>query len=177
MSRYRNRYYTRRRAAATPVVVREILATRKGHCKACSGTFLPGEPIVKLRLKKAYRGGCTTCGHKLLGVKSYHSRCQPADANAAMGFDPSVNPGSHNGACAPPPKPPTFEDAALAALAALEHALVIKVSRTRGGVTPELEAKFKTFQNIKARVLRPGTPAEGEVATHLALRKIIELVF
>jgi hypothetical protein len=44
-------------------------------------------------------------------------------------------------------------------------------------VTDEVEAKFKTYQNLKARALRPGTDAEGATALKLALIHCIKLTF
>lgn len=74
-----------------------------------------------------------------------------------------------------PPKPQTFADATLAAMDVLEKALALKVARVQ--VTPELEGAWKTYQGIKARALRPGTDAEGDTATKMALKRLLDLVF
>lgn len=177
------RRFSRRRFASavtrSDIPMPKLKSRRK--CAGCSIILTTDEPVVRLRLKKVFQQPCLSCSHKPTKLKFFHVACCPSDVNLAMGFDPNLAnatppPASRVGApVAPPPKPPTFEDAALASLVALEHALRIRASKMT--ITPEVEAKFKTFQGIKARVLRPGTPAEGEVATHLALKRLIDLVF
>jgi hypothetical protein len=149
----------------------------KRKCAACKSHLTVGELVVRLRLKKRFQAPCSTCGHLPPKLKYFHEACAPTDINAAMGFDPNAGAtvSTSGGAVPPPPKPVSAEDAALAALASLEHAVIIRAARK--GVTPEMEKAFKTFQGIKARVLRPGTVPEGEVATHIALKRIIDLVY
>lgn len=169
------------RAAVTrsDIPMPKLKSRRK--CASCGQILTTGEAVVRLRLKKLFQQPCTVCSHKPTKLKFFHAACCPPDINAAMGYDPNVvnaapqtpRPGAP---VAPPPKPQTPEDAALAALVSLEHALKIKASKMRV-IPPDLEAKFKTFQGIKARVLRPGSPAEGETATALALKRIVDMVF
>jgi hypothetical protein len=153
------------------------------RCRACRGIIDAGDVLVRLRLKKKYQGACTGCGHRRPKLKYFHLHCVPVDINQAMGFDPAASAGPSysapvGGAVPPPPKPQTPEEAALIALSSFEHALKVRVLRKHGGkAPPEMEKAFKTFQGIKARVLRPGTPAEGEVAVTIGLKRIIDLVF
>ena len=160
------------------VTVSQKTARKPGKCAACGQPFAAGDVLIKLRLGKAYRQPCGQCHRKLKGVRNYHPTCQPTNPEEAMGLDPAAaaaaTPAS-GGAVPPPPKPESVEDATLAALVALEHAVIIRGARK--GTTPEMKKQFKTFQGIKARVLRPGTPAEGEVAANLALKRIIDIVF
>jgi len=152
-----------------------MVMKRTGKCRGCGGVLTAGETVVRLRLKKTFQAPCNGCGHKPAKLKVFHTHCVPSDINRAMGVDPTRAPQAPGGAVPPPAKPQTPEDAALVALSALEHAL--KVRAARRGVTPELEKAFKTFQGIKARVLRPGTPAEGETAECIAIKRIVDLVY
>lgn len=135
-----------------------------------------GETCTRLRLKKALAiFGCVTCSRRLVKLKNYHTACCPPDINKAMGYDPAAHQASVNHTVPPPPKPKTTQDLDLEALASLEAALLGR-ARARG-VTPEMKKAFATFNNIKARVLRPGTPGEGEAATCVSLKRIIDMVF
>lgn len=171
--------FPRRRkfGAKAAVTSAEIPLPRKSKCAQCKQPLVVGETVLRLRLKRAYQVPCTGCGHKPSKLKFYHVACAPQDINKAMGHDPAVHAAAVNsgGACAPPPKPKTVSTLELEALAALEACVVARAARK--GVTPEIEKQFKTFQNIKARVLRPGSAGEGEVATSIALQRIIKMVF
>jgi hypothetical protein len=136
-----------------------------------------GETCTRLRLKKAVAVvGCVTCSRKLTKLKNYHPACCPPDINKAMGYDPAAHASATAGAAVPPPpKPKTIQDTDLEALSSLEAALLARARRN--GITPAMDKAFKTFNNIKARVLRPGTLGEGEAATNVALKKIIDLVW
>jgi hypothetical protein len=151
--------------------------TRKSTCRHCGQAIAKGDTATRLRLKKRFQQPCTGCGHKPAKLKYFHTACCPTDINLAMGYDPAMHAGAPSATCSapPPPKPKTLEDINLEALASLEAAVVAKAQKR--GVTPEMEKAFKTFQNIKARVLRPGTPGEGEAAINVALKRIIDLVF
>jgi len=158
-----------------------VQAGSRTRCHGCLLHINIGDPFVRLRLQKRFRFPCATCTVAPKASKRYHTACEPVDKHKAMGFDPNVHghapatPLPNGGAVAPPPRPPTVEETALLALIALETALVTRAAHK--GVTPELESAFKKFQGIKARVLRPGTPAEGEVATSLAIQQIVKLVY
>ena len=171
--------FARRRRFGTKAAVTsaEISLPRKSKCAECKQPLVVGELVLRLRLKKAYQVPCTGCGHKPSKLKFFHPACAPDDINKAMGHDPAVAAVNVAGsdACAPPAKPKTIESLDLAALVALASCVVARAARK--GVTPENEKAFQTFQNIKARVLRPGTPGEGEVATSIALQRIIKMVF
>lgn len=174
----RRRFGGRRTAGG--VVTSNTFAKKRGKCRGCQSPFAVGDAVVRLRLKKHLRAPCGTCGHKLVGIKWYHPTCMPLDVNAAMGFDPTAHqplptPKATGGSVAPPPTPPSSEDAALAALAALENALLMRLARMT--ITDELETKFKTLQGIKARALSPScTPAERHTAIKLSLTRASELV-
>jgi hypothetical protein len=177
--RYRNRF---RRSAAPAVTVKTVFPKRAGKCAGCHGRIDPGTEARQLRLGKKYRATCTGCGRVPVGKKKYHISCLPADVNKAMGFDPNKfqvpNPYAAPqpaAKVAPPPKPPTFEDLALASLLALEKALAFK--KIPANKVDEVEKALAKYKNIKARALRPGTPAEGEVATSLAIQQLVKLVF
>jgi hypothetical protein len=156
-----------------------VIQKRSTKCKGCGGVIAVGEQSVRLRLKKSYRHPCATCNQTPPGAKRFHVACLPTDINAAMGYtgqapvQPAYNP--RQASAPPPPLPPSLQDLSLTAIAALEAACVAKARKM--GVTPEMEKGFKTFQNIKARVLKPGTEGEGEAATTVALKRIIDLVF
>lgn len=174
-----NRRRWKARATRQPkaaVTSDSIVMQRKGRCATCKHRLSPGDLVMRLRLMKRYQQACTTCGHNPALLKYYHETCAPQDLNRAMSYDPNTPATSQGGAVSPPAKPKTVEALELEALAALETCVVARASR-QGRITPELEAKFKTFQNIKARVLRPGTPGEGEAATAVALSRIIKMVF
>lgn len=175
----------RRKRQATPITRSDIPMPKtksRRKCAACKQTLTMGEPVVRLRLKKSYQLPCTGCGHLPAKLKFFHAACVPADINRAMGYDPNAHghapppqstaPGN---AVPPPPKPKSAQQLALDALVSLEAAVIARAQQK--GVTDEMRAAFKQFQNIKARVLRPGTPAEGETATSIALQKIIKLVY
>lgn len=191
----RRRFGTRSRSAVTQSTC--ILA-RKAKCRGCGGKLAKGDTAARLRLKKSFQAPCTACGHKPAKLKYFHPHCVPADINKAMGYDPAANTAAHThvppsagGAVPPPPKPKSIQDLSLEALSSLEAALIAKSpalginaqhtkahpAHVAGCKACEVEKAFKTYQNIKARVLRPGTPAEGETATTVALKRIIDLVF
>lgn len=180
----RRRFSKRGRTAGVREAVRVsyLNQRRRGACKGCHSPIEAGDPIAKLTLRKIHRVPCGTCKHVPVGSKRYHVGCLPSDINAAMGYDPVARAranahAAHTNVTAPPPPPKTQTpaEAALVALDALERFLIAKVKVK--GITPEIEAQFKTYQNIKARALRPGTAAEGEVATSLALQRLVKLVF
>ena len=158
-----------------------VQAKKRSKCAGCGQHIQVGEAFTRLRLTKRYAHPCGTCHVTPKRAKRFHPTCVPADINTAMGFDPSAvhsaAPASRGGAVPPPPMPKTFEDVALESLVLLEAALILKVQRDRKTLTPDFEKQFKTFQGIKARVLRPGTLGEGEVATSIALQRIIKMVF
>jgi hypothetical protein len=167
------------RASKPAISQKQVMPKKRRKCKACLGWINPGETAVKLRLASRYRHvACTTCHQKPAGTKIFHQGCVPTDVNAAMGFDPAlhaVRPAAH--AVAPPSKPPDPHEAALAALAALQHALVLRAARKGDAFVKQIEGQFKTVLNLQARAVRPGTPAEGETATSVALQRIVKLVF
>lgn len=178
----RRRRFTGRTSAAS-VTQRNSVARRRGKCRACRTFFEQGETIAVLRLPKSLRlaGACATCNHKLVGIKKYHVACLPTDWNAAMGFDPtktytSAPPPSAAHKVPPPPKPLTPEDAAMNALLAIETAVKTR-ARGNPAYIAEVEKLFKTYQGLKARALRPGTPEEGLTAMKIAMKKALDLVF
>lgn len=166
---------------SSPVTAKQTLVVKKKKCKACGGDIAPGAYGLKVRLKKPYRTPCVTCNHKRVGVKWFHTdvACAPVDIEQVMGYvagtAPSAVPSPKTVAL--PPKPPSAGEAALAALASMEHALMLRAAQFPGDVTPKLEALFKTYQGIKSRALRPGTDAEGETALKLALKRAVDLIF
>ena len=178
-----------RTTGAKPAVAQSNLRQRRrGSCKGCGQTIEAGDPIVKLTLRKVHRVPCVTCSHVPVGTKRYHPDCVPSDINKAMGYDPlarqraAYHQHTPDVTTAPPPKPKTSREADLTALDALQQALILK-AKPMMMLPPtdprrvELESQFKTFQGIKARMLRPGTDAEGAVATSLALQRIVKLVY
>lgn len=181
-----------RRPPRQPIIESKgVQAKRRTKCWGCSNKIEVGDPFVRLRLRKQHRNPCTSCGREPKGAKRFHVQCAPTDdagRNKAMGFvaqqaapppppftGTPINRGGNGGAVPPPPKPPTFEEAALAAISQLEAALVLKVRGKKP--SPELEGEFRKFQGIKARVLRGTTAGEQEVATSLALQKLVKMVF
>ena len=156
-----------------------VQAKKRSKCAGCGQPIQVGDAFTRLRLIKQHVHPCSTCHVTPKRAKRFHMTCVPTDVNTAMGFDPSVapTPAARGGAVPPPPLPKSFEDVALESLVLLEAALVLKVRRDRTMLTPDFEKQLKTFQGIKARVLRPGTAGEGEVATSIALQRIIKMVF
>lgn len=167
----------RRRLSRAAVTSAEIVLPRKSKCAACRVSLAIGDTVLRLRLKKAYQVPCTGCGHKPSKLKFFHLACAPDDINQAMGHDPAAHAAtvSTGGACAPPPKPKTVAVLELEALVALEAC--VRARAAKAGITDRMRKEFLTYTNIKARVLRPGTPGEGEAATSMALQRIIKMVF
>lgn len=179
--------------------VKESHGVQKGRaskCATCGGRIEPGDAFIRLRLSKRWRHPCATCGTQPRAAKRFHPSCKPTDVYKAMGVNPNQQPGHmHNpppgqpippsmgGAVPPPPKPKTPDELALEALVTLEAALIAKVRPKmvikdgKLSMPPELEAMWKKMQGLKARVLRPGTPAEGEVATSLLIQQLVKAVY
>jgi len=182
MARRRNRFgFGRSSGSSAPVTTRQQPARKRGRCAACRSFFEQGEIISVLKLKKRFR--LLSCGHTLTGTKKFHSACVPPDPVLAMGYDPAkagayVPPpppsAAHN--VAPPAKPVTADDAALAALVAIETAIKA-ACRNNPAHVAEIAKLFKTYQGLKARALRPGTPEEGVTAMKIAIKKALDLVF
>lgn len=173
------------RRTSSPVTSHTGAARKRGRCVACRSYFEKGDQIITLKLKKRY--ALLACGHTLKRSKKFHTGCVPQDIITAMGYDPAkagqyVPPpppsAQHN--VAPPPKPASHEDLALSALLAVENAIKARAKAVKT-IDPvqykEIAEKFKTFQGIKARALRPGTEHEGTTAMKLALRKGLDIVF
>lgn len=182
------RRFRRRFGAHSAVTQSTCVLKRKSKCRGCGHSMNVGETATRLRLKKSIAAnGCPSCSRKLVKLKNFHPACCPADINKAMGYDPAAHTASTNphASCPPPPKPKTSQDLDLEALATLEAALLARVRPKmrmnplthKMELPPDIEKAFKTFQNIKARVLRPGTPGEGEAATNVAIKRIVDLVF
>lgn len=187
--RYRSPYRNFSRPTRDVISISTVTQRKKKKCATCGDEMPPGTDLYRIRTRKAYRTPCSTCGQKPARVKYFHNTlaCQPLDPYVAMHVDrtgaaqqaaPAPDPHRSHGAgnaVPPPPKPPTLEEVNLEALVKLEAAVIFKAQRK--GITPELEKAFKTFQGLKARVLRPGTEAEGEVAVKVALKRVIDLVY
>lgn len=187
MYRRRRRFGTRTAAAVTQSTA---VLKRKATCRHCNLEMAAGDTAIRLRLKKRFQVPCGTCGHLPTKLKWFHPACVPADINKAMGYDPNAAAQAHaqsvGQAVPPPPKPQTVQELSLIALDALEKTLIAKLSRdtnaweVRNGkrvLKAEHEKSFSRFNGIKARVLRPGTAAEGETATSLALQQLVKLVY
>lgn len=80
----------------------------------------------------------------------------------------------------------SFDDAKVAALLALENALVIKAKER--GITDDMRTAFVVYQKVKAKVLTPPDPSasaaeqqgvvvEASSALKLALRKLLDMLF
>jgi hypothetical protein len=179
--RHRRSGFRRHPTAKPPVRSSPAVLPRKTKCRGCGQDIPAGELLTRLRLRKSRQVPCTTCSHRPPKVKYFHVHCVPVDIDAAMGIlpaGPQAGPAPAYQAPRPvaaPSKPPTPEEAALVALLKFEEALITKAKAC--GVSKELEAHFKTYQNIKARALRPGTPAEGDTALRMALIHAVKLVF
>lgn len=72
------------------------------------------------------------------------------------------------------PAAPTPEQTRLAAMDALEEAVLTQARAV--GVSDEVEKKWERYQKVKEYALRPGTPAEGQVAWRRALLEMTELI-
>lgn len=178
-------YRRRKRFGQGAVLQSTLTAKRKAKCRACHLTFEKGDTVIRLRLRKSFRQPCVTCGHKLLGVRWYHTACVPADLEKAMGWDPNAKqhaappPPTPSAAhqVPPPPKPQTARDAQLGALLAIENALSRRLAEQPAlQQNVELAAALKTYNGCKARALRPGTPPEGVVALKMALKRALDIV-
>lgn len=80
----------------------------------------------------------------------------------------------------------SFDDAKVAALLALENALVIKAKER--GITDDMRTAFVVYQKVKAKVLTPPDPTasaaerdgavvEANSALKLSLRKLLDMLF
>lgn len=185
-----NRWGSRRRPKFqknAPTAIKETsgVQVKQGHCFGCNSKILPGENYVRFMLAKRYRVPCASCNTEPRKARRYHDRCRPADVNKAMGFDPTAHvhntyvppPPSAAQGIPPPPKPPTADELGLTAVLALEAALIARLRENPALKTDELRKKFKTFQNVKSRVLRPGTDEEGDTATAVAMKQLITIVY
>lgn len=173
----------RQRFGQGAVMQSSMTARKKAKCRGCNLTFEKGDPVVRLRLRKAFRNPCVTCGHRLLGVRWFHPSCVPPDANKAMGYDPAAQAygapqpppsAAHAHTVAPPPKPMSPEELILAALLASEAA--IKARARVIGKTPEVLKLLATYGKMKAHVLRPGNDNEQIVAIRQTMIAAIKLV-
>ena len=113
------------------------------------------------------RRSCVSCGYDL-GTASpkYCPSC---------GGDPYTRKAASAIIAPPPPKPKSAQDLTLEAMVSLEAALVAQLKQRKRAMTPELEKDFKTFQNIKQRILRPGSAGEEEAATVVGLQRLIKM--
>jgi len=91
--------------------------------------------------------------------------CVPAN-----GFDtPTVS-------AAPPPLSKDPKVAALAAMEALENALVLRAKVN--GITPEMEESFRRYNKLKALSMNPAAfDNEAAIAFRCAISRIVQLVF
>lgn len=164
--------------AADPVGVHRITQRRKGKCRGCGQPLTIGDTVVVLRVRKAFKVPCPSCGKKPSSSKRFHPHCLPPDHVKAMGIDVNAaHARQASGAVPPPPKPQTAQDSLVAWMLAGENALKRKLAENPAlKNNPELEAVNKTYQSCKARFLRPGTDAEGVVAMKMALKKLVDVV-
>jgi hypothetical protein len=183
--------YRRRRrfgTSAGAVLQSTMAARRRSKCRACHLPFEKGDTVVRLRLRKSFRQPCVTCGHKLLGVRWYHTQCVPIDLEKAMGYDPqgtrtqapppaAAPVTAHSHQAAPPAKPLSVREALIAWMLAGEAALKRKLAENPALMkNKDLDAVVKTYNGCKARFLRPGTDAEGELSMKMALKKLVDVV-
>jgi hypothetical protein len=78
-------------------------------------------------------------------------------------------------AAAAPVATPKHSDPVLAAMLALEVAIIDRAATV--GSTPEYDKAFLQYQKAKALALNPGTMPEGIAAARVALLTAIKLVF
>jgi hypothetical protein len=144
------------------VRVRERIAKKGGRCAGCRSRYEKGDEITVVIVKQ----------------RKYHRHtCVPANA----GQMPTA--GAPNGPIANTPDAVvkafasnwTIGEAKLVAIQAFENAMVVVAKNST--ITPEMEKAFDRFNKIKARVIRPGTDAEGQVAFRLAITEIAKNFF
>jgi hypothetical protein len=117
---------------------------------------------MSLRKRADRDGTCSLChqpysrGDRIVWREAAHEQCHP-------------------GAFATLPPAQTIEQVRLAALAALEDAL-ITIAATNG-VNVALEKQFDKYQKLKAVALRPGTSGEELAFLRAALIEAVKLVF
>lgn len=135
------------------------------------------KPTIRMKVRPARRDGkCTGCGGKIYKgadaayvthrARRYHATtCVPANV-----LDEQT-------VVAGPPRLPTNPvEAGLAALAALENALIVKAKVF--GVTDEMEVQFSRYQKLKALALNEGAfDNEAKIAFRRSLITAINLVF
>ena len=171
------------RTQRSPITETTVWVKKRTICKACSCGIEAGEQAIKLKLRKAYRVPCGSCGKKPVGSKKFHIKCRPTDFNKAMGFDPAKftaapPPVAPTHTVPPPPKPPSLREAQEAALLAFETALKRRIAENPALVKDaELEKTLKTYQGCKGRALRGSTDAEAMVGMKMALKRALDLVF
>ena len=124
-----------------------LLSKYDGRCKTCGGRYLIGDDVAwDPQTRKASHPGC---------------------APLALSRAPIA-------AATPQARQETAQEAALAALAALEHAVIVRASETGAA---DLERAWDRLQKCKALALRPGTQMEGRAALRVALVEAVKLVF
>lgn len=169
------------RAAVTRSDIPMPKTKSRRKCAACNVKLDVGERVVRLRLNKQYQLPCSVCSHKPAKLKYFHDACAPADIEKAMGYDPNAHIAAGRvvpTVAAPPPKPITANDAAMVALVAIDKAIGRKIAENPALIKDvEFDAAYKTYQGCKARGLRPGTEAEGNVALKMSIKKVLDLVF
>lgn len=179
-------YHRRRRFGQGAVLQSTMTAKRKAKCRGCNNTFEKGETVVRLRLRKSFRQPCATCGHKLLGVRWYHTGCVPANIEKAMGWDPNAQraaatpppPVNKGGAVPPPPKPQSAADAQLGALLSIENALKRRLAESPALQNdPQLAKTLATYNSCKAHALRNANDNEARLGLKNALKRALDLVY
>lgn len=181
-------YRPRRRFGARGAVLQSTLtAKRKAKCRGCHQTFEQGDTVVRLRLRKSFRQPCVTCGHKLLGVKWFHTQCVPPDPERAMGWVPHAQQHAttpppaqpaRGGAVPPPPKPQSAQDAQLGALLAIENAIKRRLAENPALANDTtLNKTLATYNACKAHALRNKNDNEALLGLKNALKRALDLVY
>jgi hypothetical protein len=167
----------------------QVEQKRRTRCRGCGGFIEKGEQVYRLVLNKKHRGPCSSCGTVPKKAKRYHLTCLPADINKAMGHNPTAAPPppppfGHSSPfgpppsakVAPPPKPPSARDSALAALLAMETAVVRRMAED--GITPEAKKAYELYNKLKKLALDKGAfDNEAKQALRNAMTTIVKIVF
>ena len=165
------------------VVTDKVTGIAKPRTQLCSGCTIPikgGDRCVRFMLSKRYRVPCTSCHNEPKRSRWYHEHCRPTDVNKAMGFDPTnLNPGVHvhRPAAPPPPMPKGSKELRIESILAFEAALRAGMRDRSIPKTETLDKQLNQLSGIKERILRGTTEAEGEAATNVALKRLIDIVF
>jgi len=131
-----------------------ITSKYNSRCNACRRPVYPGDLVDWIRGQKGV--WCIDC-------HPTSTRLPPSQSSTAT---PPINGNTRR---------PEDGDPFFVVLAALENAVIEKVSSHSPNFDPEVERAWSVVQKTKALALQPGTAAEGRTALRVALVRLIKM--